>query len=205
MTQDGGYDEGYRQCTCFWGSEPGSLVRMLPRYRSSVVDMKVWDAGCGEGKNAIHLARLGAHVDAWDVSELALSNARKAWPDANVINWRHADVRKADPTGGYYDLVIMYGVLHCFGSREEISDFVARAQNACNQQGLHLVASFNDRKQELAAHGKFAPTLLSHKDYLLMYSRWRILYEMDCDLLEAHPHNNVPHVHSMTRLIAEKV
>jgi hypothetical protein len=26
---NGGYDDGYRNCSCFWGVDPGSFVKLL--------------------------------------------------------------------------------------------------------------------------------------------------------------------------------
>ncbi len=46
----GGYDDGYRECPCFWGDEPGSLVRVLCDHIGPVRGFAVLDAGCGEGK-----------------------------------------------------------------------------------------------------------------------------------------------------------
>jgi hypothetical protein len=37
-----------------------------------------------------------------------------------------------------------------------------------------------------------------------MYRGWTLLHQSDEDLHETHPHNSIPHVHSMTRLIARK-
>ena len=55
---------------------------LIPSFR----DLRVLDLGCGEGKNAAFLASRGALVEAIDSSELALANARSAWPSAeNVI------------------------------------------------------------------------------------------------------------------------
>jgi tellurite methyltransferase len=54
----GGYDDGYRACACFWGQRPGSLVPRLLEHIPDPAGVTVLDAACGEGKNAIYLARL---------------------------------------------------------------------------------------------------------------------------------------------------
>src|SRR6202042_3192508 len=78
----GGYDAAYRQCPCFWGTEPGRMVQLLAR-STVLAGAHVLDLGCGEGKNAVFLASLGCIVEAWDISAAALSNAKAAWPDAS--------------------------------------------------------------------------------------------------------------------------
>lgn len=204
MASDGGYDDGYRQCSCFWGSEPGSLVRLLPELVPSFQGMTIWDVGCGEGKNAIYLARQKAIVDAWDVSELAIANAEKAWEDSEIVNWRNADARIRVPDRTSYNIVIMYGLLHCFTNHREIASFVAKCKEITTSVGWHVLVAFNDRHQELDAHPGFTPTLLAHEEYLGMYRDWKVVHQSDHDLFESHPHNSIPHVHSMTRLIAAR-
>ena len=205
MDSDGGYDEGYRDCPCFWGSEPGSLVKMLPKFfPHEMASSFVWDAGCGEGKNAIHFARSGARVLATDVSSIALDNAKKFWPDASLVDWRKIDVLDVDPEPETFNIVVMYGLLHCLENPSEIKRFVEIAKTSCKADGLHILVAFNERKQELHAHPGFAPTLVADSFYRELYTDWELVHHSDTDLHETHPHNNIPHMHSMTRLIARK-
>jgi hypothetical protein len=67
----GGYDDGYRRCPCFWGKTPGKLVSALADIVPSFHGLRILDAGCGEGKNAVFFAQRGAFVRAIDVSALA--------------------------------------------------------------------------------------------------------------------------------------
>jgi len=202
---NGGYDEGYRGCPCFWGSEPGSFVRVLCDHYLSLRGLRVLDAGCGEGKNAAFLAAAGAVVDALDVSPLAIENGRRYWEDCAGITWKVGDVRQVDIPHSHYDVVVAYGLLHCMPSVAEVLAAILRLQNATQVGGYNVVCAFNDRRQELHAHPGFSPSLLAHAAYLHAYASWEVLRQSDSDLTERHPHNNVEHTHSMTRLLARKV
>ena len=201
---NGGYDDGYRKCPCFWGTKPGSLVRRLPEFVSEFQGLEVLDAGCGEGKNAAFLAQQGARVDAFDVSTLAIENGRRQWPDLDGVTWRVADARNEDLPANHYDIVIAYGFTHCLADEPEVARLVDRLQATCMPSGLHVLVAFNSRRQELEAHPGFHPTLLPHAGYLDLYSGWEVLTASDTDLTETHPHNQIEHTHSMTRLIARK-
>lgn len=83
---EGGYDEGYRICKCFWGTDPGRLVKHIEQYIDYFSGLMVLDVGCGEGKNAIYLSRLGAKVHAIDISERGIFNAKAAWPDFEKVS-----------------------------------------------------------------------------------------------------------------------
>lgn len=199
----GGYDDGYAACPCFWGRDPGSLVARLEGMIPSFDGMHVLDVGCGEGKNAAYLADRGAVVEAMDVSALALANARAAWGESSV-RWVHGDVRLASFDAARHDLVIAYGILHCLETPEQVSKTIRRLQDTTASGGWNIVCAFNDRRQELHAHPGFTPTLCSHEWLVAHYDGWRVAYCSDEDLAESHPTNNILHVHSMTRILAQK-
>ncbi len=198
------YDEGYEACSCFWGTTPGSFVQKAVNKIESLNELNVLDAGCGEGKNAVYLAQLGANVLAIDISKSALKNISAEWLAIPKIEWRTADIREYELHARTFDLIIMYGLLHCFQSQEEISKTIERLRGVTNTGGYHVICAFNDREQDLSAHPGFKPTLLSHKRYLKFYESWNILENTDSDLWEVHPHNKIKHMHSMTRIIAKK-
>ena len=201
---DGGYDDGYSRCACFWGKELGSLVASLADFCASFANLAVLDLGCGEGKNAIHLARLGANVLAVDISAHALRNARNAWPDWHKVTWKQADIRSCQYLDAAFDIVILYGVLHCLPGADAIRDLVTNVKRSTITGGLHVLCTFNNRHHDLRAHSGFTPTLCDHAFFVELYRGWRILQATDTDLHETHPHNGIPHFHSMTRILAEK-
>lgn len=201
---DGGYDAGYRACPCFWGREPGKLVRMLASIMSNVMGIYVLDAGCGEGKNAAFFARLGASVTAIDISELAIAHAKSLWPEYRSIEWQIQDVANLPLSPNAYDVVIAYGLPHCLRSPDEIRSVVSRLQGATKEGGYNAIVALNLRSQDLRAHPELKPCLIDHRAYLEIYRDWRIIVEEDTDLAETHPHNNILHTHSLTRILAKK-
>jgi ubiquinone/menaquinone biosynthesis C-methylase UbiE len=201
---DGGYDTAYRACPCVWGYQPGSLIQELIDLVPSVSGWRVLDVGCGEGRNAAFLARRGAQVWASDISQAAISNALKLWHNQAGIQWTVGPVGDLPDRGDWFDLVIAYGLLHCLQSREQIVDTVARLQSETKPGGFNAVCTFNSRAQDLSAHPGFNPTLLPHDFFVGLYRPWQIISASDRDLHEIHPHNNVPHSHSMTRILARR-
>jgi 2-polyprenyl-3-methyl-5-hydroxy-6-metoxy-1,4-benzoquinol methylase len=200
----GGYDDGYRQCACFWGTEPGSFLRLLQRQGLTFPGLNILDAGCGEGKNAAFLARQGALVDAIDVSEVAILNGCRQWADLAGLRWQVGDVRQFELPQEYYDVVVAYGLLHCLPSVPEVLRVLTRLQDTTRRSGYLVLCAFNVRHQELEAHPGFVPSLISHAAYLATFSGWQIIADSDSDLTERHPHNNIEHTHALTRILARK-
>jgi SAM-dependent methyltransferase len=199
--EDGGYDEGYRAVPCFWGEEPGSLVREFLSVNSAN-GLRVLDLGAGEGKNASALARAGAIVDAVELSSSAIENGIGRFGDG--FNWIHADVRTLSPGGGSYDLIVNYGLAHCMDTEAELDQLLAETRSALRPAGHYILVAFNARSQDLRAHPGFEPLLMPHEWYLSQFEGWDFIHESDTILNETHPHNNVPHHHSMTRLMVRK-
>ncbi len=200
----GGYDEGYLRCSRFWGLEPGSLVRRM--FADVSPDGQViLDVGCGDGKNALWLASRGARVIAVDVSRLAINRASVQDPERRV-SWVVADAATLPMLStARFDVVVAYGLLHCLPNEDAVHDAILDLQALTKEGGLHLTVTFNSRDQDLEeAHPGFRPTLLPHSFYVDAYDSWDVLEATDELLHETHPHNGVPHHHSMTRIIARK-
>jgi len=201
---NGGYEHGYRSCRCFWGTEPGSLVIRLATLIDNFHGLSVLDAGCGEGKNAVFLARRGANVSAIDVSSTAIDNGRRAFHDSDLVTWRVADILDLSFPDRSFDVVLAYGLFHCLSCGSDIDHVVNTLQRATREGGFHIICCFNSRYQELNAHPGFEPTLLPHQTICDYYQRWDVLHSTDTDLVESHPHNQIRHCHSMTRIIARR-
>lgn len=201
----GGYEDGYRSCSCFWGEGPGSLIAVLESEGIDFRGMSVLDAGCGEGKNAIYLAQKGANVLAIDISETAIGNAKAIKNLPQGIHWENSDVQKMLFKNEEFDLVVAYGLLHCLSNKEQILSLVSKFIAATKCGGYIILCAFNNRSQDLSAHPGFTPTCLSHADYLSMVSGLKPIFTSDKDLTEVHPNNNIVHTHSMTRIIAQKI
>jgi tellurite methyltransferase len=163
----GGYDDGYAACPCFWGRDPGSLARTFLSQRT-VSGLRILDLGCGEGENAFAFANAGASVIAVDCSELALKNGKAAFGSAK-IEWHHEDCLSYLAKCEGFDVVVMYGLLHCLRSVDEISVAIERAVRATKMGGHHLLVAFNDGPQDPSAHPSFTPTLASHTFYVRQY------------------------------------
>ena len=201
----GGYDDGYSSCDCFWGTQPGRLVRELKHYVSTFNNIQVLDAGCGEGKNAFWLAKQGANVLAIDVSVAALSNAQKRQSGELDIDFCNADFTKIEMPHCHFDISLAYGLLHCLSSRAQVRNACQRLKRCTKPGGFIVICAMNDRRTvDRSAHPFLQHCLLPHELYVQEFNDCEILYNTDEDLNESHPNNNVPHTHAMTRLLVRR-
>ncbi|MEU8459817.1 class I SAM-dependent methyltransferase [Streptomyces sp. NPDC029003] len=119
------WDDRYRERV--WSGDPNDV---LVREVSGLTPGRALDLGCGEGGDALWLARRGWRVTGTDISGVALERAAAHARDAGVgdrVAWERHDLAESFPAGEY-DLVCAC-FLHTFGAfpRERILRTAARA------------------------------------------------------------------------------
>jgi SAM-dependent methyltransferase len=110
------WDEMYTESEQIWSGDPnGVLVAEV----TDLAPGTAVDVGCGEGADAIWLARQGWRVTAFDVSAVALGRAERHIAAADVtVELRRGPLLEVDLTGAPYDLVnVQYPALAPQGGR----------------------------------------------------------------------------------------
>lgn len=97
------WDEKYRSSDqLFSGAPNGVLVTEL----TDLPPGQALDVGCGEGADALWLARRGWQVTAVDISQTALERAAATGTDvAGRVAWTRADLTSTPPPADAFDLV----------------------------------------------------------------------------------------------------
>ncbi len=98
------WDARYGQSNPIWSGEPNTV---LVREAAKLSPGRALDLGCGEGADAIWLARQGWQVTAVDISQIALDRAEQHAAAASVgrlIDWQRCDLGASFPAGTF-DLV----------------------------------------------------------------------------------------------------
>jgi 2-polyprenyl-3-methyl-5-hydroxy-6-metoxy-1,4-benzoquinol methylase len=150
------------------------------------------------------MAKLGCVVEAWDISEAALRNARAAWPDVDV-RYVNRDALAITNESRHFDIILAYGLLHCL-PQQSILSTISHMRRLTEPNGYNIIVCYNERLKEgiSMAHPGFRPSYLGHQAYVDAYIGWKILQSSDEDLHESHPTNMICHAHSMTRILAQK-
>ncbi|WP_329467006.1 class I SAM-dependent methyltransferase [Streptomyces sp. NBC_01431] len=97
------WDNRYADRQQLWSGRPnGALVAET----AGLTPGRVLDVGCGEGADAVWLARGGWDVTALEVSGVALERAAGHARDAGVaVRWVHAELTRAELAPASFDLV----------------------------------------------------------------------------------------------------
>jgi SAM-dependent methyltransferase len=98
------WDGRYAESDRIWSGNPNVV---LVRETAGLTPGRALDLGCGEGADAVWLARQGWRVTATDISRVALDRAARHAEEAGVadrIAWEHHELGKSFPEGEF-DLV----------------------------------------------------------------------------------------------------
>lgn len=185
-----------------FGNEPNPEVKEYIKYFKK--DWKVLEAGCGEAKNAIFLAKQGIiDVNAFDISENAIVKAKKITAMNNInINAFVQDLCDY-PWKDKYDLVISYGTLH-FVNKEGWHKFLNEAKEYTNVSGIHIIQIFTNKIPASPDIKEFAVGLADEGELKEIYKDWKLLASKEFVLEDEHP--GAPrHYHAINKIVAQKL
>ena len=195
------YADEYSPERLFWGTEPGSLVA---RHIALLQEGFVLDIGCGEGKNAVYLARHGARVIAVDRSAVALRNF-EGQPEFRESRKRisriHADVRQLWFTPGCFDAIVAYGLLHCFPDWRQAEAMIQAMKAWTRTGGVHIIAALTSNiPLDRSVHPYLSEDgLLPVGVIQALYSDSNIIHLQQAALTETHPTSAKAHTHGIVR------
>lgn len=176
------WEEAYQnENVSAFSAKPNATLREFEHLLNK--QSKILEAGCGEGQNAIYLARNGyCNVDAFDISEHGIAKLRKRCRmDSIRPNAFTADLRTY-PFEQKYDMVMSFGTLH-FVKKGEWKAYAVPAS------------------EDISA---FAVGLARDEEIKELYTDWEIPQFKSYTFEDEHP--GVPkHLHASNKIVARKI
>lgn len=203
------WDAAYRADAQPFGPPSPEILELLDRLPRAA---RVLDLGCGDGRNAIPLARAGHRVTAVDRSRSALAALRRAaareggrprddGEEPLGVELVEADLSALCPLEDY-DLVIAHGVLHLLAPLDRDA-LIQRMKRHTRPGGWNVIAVFTDR---IPPPPDLAPLCLGpfrERELLLHYGDWDVESFEASTLEDRHP-GGVAHTHPLNKLVARR-
>ncbi|MET0424410.1 MAG: class I SAM-dependent methyltransferase [Actinoplanes sp.] len=148
MSHEEAWDARYLEENRIWSGNPNvALVGEV----AGLTPGRALDLGCGEGADAVWLARQGWRVTAADISSVALKRAAEHAADAGVtVDWQQHDLSASFPAGEF-DLVSCQ-FLH-FWEDFDREAILRRAALAVAPGGVLLIEGHQDHGPFRHDHG----------------------------------------------------
>lgn len=200
------YDNYYDCKGYYWGLEPNGLCYEIMKRKPPTRPYKILDMGCGEGKDAVFLAKNGYDVTAFDISEKGISKAKILADIHNVnVNFFVADIKEFR-LETEFDIIFSSGVFHYIPQNKRQS-LIDNLKLNTKIGGLNIVNVFVDKpfipkapdmeKEEISVDIWKSGELNSYYHDWLFHKNEEIIF--DCNS------GGISHKHCMDVLIAEKV
>ncbi|MCL2377847.1 MAG: helix-turn-helix domain-containing protein [Defluviitaleaceae bacterium] len=198
------YERDYRKEDYYWGVQPSKMCLQILELIPPVGPVKILDIGCGEGKDAVFLARCGYDVSAFDISKAGIEKtkrlAEKARVHVRTFRANLCDYRLCEE----YDVLFSSGTLHYI--RPELRDeIMANYKAHVNENGIVAFHVFVEKPFiDLPPDDDLSNFYQWKTGQLFMYFHdWAVEhcseYIFDCNSA------GMPHRHAANRLFARKV
>lgn len=181
--------------------EPNGTIKEfehLLKKQSSILEV-----GCGEGQNVIYLAEQGyCNIDAFDISEAGIAKLKKQCKIKHLNMNAFVDDLTTYSFDKKYDWIMSFATL-CFVEKSAWKQFISRAKENTNADGIHIMHIFTDTVPASPDIAPFAIGLAKENEMKEMYSDWKILQFQSYTFEDEHP--NVPkHMHAVNKIVVQK-
>jgi 2-polyprenyl-3-methyl-5-hydroxy-6-metoxy-1,4-benzoquinol methylase len=151
------------------GDQPPSsfLTEIFSSASWQIAPGRALDVATGRGRNACFLAERGFSVDAMDISEVGLQEARKtAEAKGLAINFIQTELEQAALPGPAYDLIVNFNFLE--------RSLILKMKDAIKLGG-HVIFETYLVDQRVLGHPRNPAFLLGHNELLELFRDFRVL------------------------------
>lgn len=196
------YEDRYRTQEYYWGRQPGHMCLELLKRFYPTRPLRVLEIGCGEGKDAVFLARNGYQVTAFDATDTGIEKAKRLADIHQVeVRFFRADLRDFRPEEEF-DIIYSSGVFHHIlpGIRDEI---MGHYLSHTAPGGMHAVNVFVEKPfipeppdSDLCSENWKSGELFTY------YGDW-VIEECREEIFDCNS-SGIPHKHCMDTVFARK-
>ena len=200
------YEEKNKSEKYYWGITPNEMCYEIMKLRPPVKPYRVLDIGCGEGKDAVFLAKNGYLVTAFDIADTGLEKARELARINHVeIDFFKANVNEYVPAMEF-DIIYSSGVLHYISLDKRKALFEILKEHT-RSNGIHALNVFVKKPFiDMAPDSEDAERQVEpwYSGELTNYYHDWLLHKSK-EVIFACNSGGIPHKHCMDILIAKKM
>ena len=196
------YETRYKTGDYYWGVQPNRFCYEIMQRMPPVKPLKVLDIGCGEGKDAVFLARNGYIVTAFDLTDTGIEKGKAlAEKCGTYVDFFKANLNDYRLTEDY-DIIFSSGVFH-FIKPELREEITANLKEHTKPGGLHTLNVFVDKPFIKEGEGKDKGRYPWKSGEMFTYYTDWLIHEMNEEIFDCNS-GGVPHQHCMDRMVAQK-
>jgi tellurite methyltransferase len=185
-----------------FGTEPNAAV--AKHHLSFKREWSVLEAGCGESRNLIFLAKNGLKsLSGFDISPAAIEKSRKLAEYANVSIDVWVDDLRSFAFARPFDLIMSFGSLHLL-EKSQWKAFIEAAKRNTKPGGMNIFQIFTNTVPASPDIAPFVKGLADDKELEESYKDWKIV-DFESKIFEDVHSGVEPHFHSSNTIIARRI
>lgn len=197
------YEKLYEDEAYYWGTQPAEFLDKLIELKGPRPGMKIFDIGCGEGKDAVYMAKKGYTVTAFDLAESGIRKTQKLAAERKAKISAYVDDINTFETDEHFDIIYSTGTLQ-YLKEENIEGFFKKIHYLTNPRGLNYFSVFVEKPYlQLPPDMDREEKLWKGAQLFSWYADWKIHY-IDEVIFECSS-GGTPHTHCMDIILAEKI
>ena len=197
------YEKLYEAEEFYWGTEPGDFLKKIIKFMPARRGMKVLDIGCGEGKDAVYMAKMGYTVTAFDLTESGIAKTQRLAKEAGVRIHAYVDDINTFETDERFEIIYSSGTLQ-YLHPDKIGPFFEKIRKITNPNGINYFNVFVEKSfLDPAPDWDKEETLWKTGELFTWYADWKIHY-LDETIFECSS-SSEPHFHCMDSILAERI
>lgn len=203
------WDKKFLKEDLMWGLEPSNCaVDAASLLAERGVCGDLLDIGCGYARDAGFFATLGFRVIGVDISEVAISKARKLYPE---VAFRIMDIAALDFPDGSFDAVFGNFILHLCTDSEKRSEILKVAHRVLKPRGYLFISVASVRDADYGRGEYVGPNLFSNERGVIKYYYDEPAVHREFasftlvevrEIVEEHTHDR-PHYHRSYFIVAQ--
>jgi len=195
------FDEKYKKTKgLLWGKEPSKIIvnsEKLFKRKSKILDL-----GCGEGKDALFLAKKEHKVTAIDISESAINKLNERAKEEKLkIKTEIMDLSNYKIKENY-DVMIALASIHFIREKKELYNLIKNIKSKTKKKGYNVITVF--RKGD-SSQKKFGMYYFNNGELSKLYSDWEIISYREFLKKDKHGKKGKIHYHKNANLIAQNL
>jgi len=214
------FEREYARTEDYWGDQPNLIVPLVSSHLKP--DSRVLVVGCGEGRDALFLARFGFDVVATEIAQSGLDKVSKAIDNSGIkLELIKLDAHESHSHLGKFDAVFMMNVVQ-FLEPDRIQERLAHFQSLVKPGGFMSVQVFtveDPQYQKMLDDGKidqgalvvehptrnYSIRFFEKRELAGYFDGWDIIYYHE-GLMWDKPHGTQSdfHQHGLAQLMAMK-
>ena len=197
------YEKWYSSEEYYWGTEPADFCDRLIKYKPPVKTTKVLDIGCGEGKDAVYMAKKCYTVTAFDLTENGIAKTKKLALQNNVKLDAFVDDINTFQISDTFDIIYSTGTIQ-YLFKENKAAFFEKINQITNLHGIVFFNVFVEKPfLELPPDWDLEEKMWKSGELFTYFHDWKVLH-IEENIFEDHS-GGTPHFHCMDTILCEKM